>query len=267
LAAIASQDPGFAMAYFIEQDLLVLQREAGQPESGAWRLLVDKLLMLDQALQRHAPAVLAQMAVQRMPGCRSQVRLTSVAHNPVKQDPRPVASITYRRNDPDSLHVERMMGREQIARAEQIDAQRHVSIELRLMETGLVLELVETSDAWWDQMNLAGKRQVAVRDQELVRLIQSLPTGLVCGFWRGMDLDELHLHGAALQRPGVLRQWLDTFEPERDWLRIGYWYPHDHPDLSCDAIQPLLVERFNGLLALYDYIAWSPENNYHGFIG
>lgn len=171
----------------------------------------------------------------------------------------------YTRTRGEALVVERLMGREEVATIHNVEARRHPVIELRLLPDYLVLELVLSPDAWWDQENLVGKLTVSRHKQTYHGLLRQYRAAYRMGFWRGTHLSNMHLTAAQFQHPRIMQEWMSTFEPSKDWFRLGIWYAHDDERLEPDSIGAELLREIQHLYALYEHFAWTSDNNYREF--
>jgi hypothetical protein len=173
-------------------------------------------------------------------------------------------TLTYLRSGSQAAVVEGIMGRDHV-NEEQVVARRHPCIELRLTPHGLTVELVVSPDAWYDQQNFAGKLTVAQHRDAFFRALARLGAGYRVGFWGGLHLDDMHLNAGQLPPTRVLNEWFNTFAPGRDWLRVGYWYAPEDSALSADNIANELFNRVRDLSAIYNFVAWTSNNDFHIF--
>lgn len=173
-------------------------------------------------------------------------------------------TLTYMRSRADALIVERVMGREE--RGQQItDPHRHPVIEVRLTPDHFVIELIVGPNAWYDQRNFLGKFTVKQHRQQLYKMLNRLEDEIFVGFWSGLHLGDMHLSTRRLPPPHILFEFIETFAPGRDYLRIGRWYDHDDAALDEDNIGLEVFNQVRELYDLYDYVVWSSNNNFHSF--
>src|SRR5690606_14011632 len=97
--------------------------------------------------------------------------------------------VTYLRSQSQIEVIERMMGCEGRA----INLRRHPVIELRQTHEGIALELIISPDAWWDQRNFVAKLSIKEQSRAFRRLLASVSSDFVIGFWQGIHLDEQHI--------------------------------------------------------------------------
>ncbi len=174
-------------------------------------------------------------------------------------------AVQYTRPRGKAVNVEKLMGREEVASANNLILRLHPVIELRLSETGLALELIISPDAWWDQQNAKGKLSVARHRHEFYTMLMDLESEYCMGFWEGIHLSDMHLTGKYFQHPRILDEWLGTFHPTSDWFRIGIWYDIEDEKLADETIVAELLEQTQTIYQLYRYFLWTSENNFREF--
>jgi hypothetical protein len=206
-----------------------------------------------------------------------QIRLNNIDLNlihsetvTVQQDsvsdvkPSNTLSVVYLRTRGQAVQVERLMGREEVASVNSIEARRHPVIELRLTPEHFAVELLLSPDAWWDQQNLVGKLTVQRYRQDFYALLQGFDASYFMGFWRGTHLSELHLSAKHFRHPRIMDEWMSTFQPSADWLRLGTWYKLDEEKLQENAPQEI-ARHIKSLYGLYQHILWTSDNNFREF--
>lgn len=171
----------------------------------------------------------------------------------------------YLRTRSEALVVERLMGREEVATLKNIEARRHPVIELRLFSDYLALEFVMSPNSWWDQENLVGKLNVSRHKQTYHGMLRQFRAAYRMGFWRGTHLSNMHLTAAQFQHPRIMQEWMSTFEPSKDWFRLGIWYRHEDERLHPDNILEELMTEIKTLYQLYEQFLWTSDNNYREF--
>ena len=174
-------------------------------------------------------------------------------------------AMPFTRSREQAVLVERLMGRDSFGALGQVDIHRHPVIELRLTEQHFAAELIVCSNSWLDQQNLIGKLEVPRQRQQLRSLIQSLPGDTVIGFWKGVEIDDMHLTAAQLSRGSVMEQWIGTFEDGHDYLRIGAWYQPQDASLSVSNILSELSRRVSSLYNVYNFLRWTSNNDFRTF--
>lgn len=189
------------------------------------------------------------------------VQASSVSERHAEQ----VLSIAYLRSKTQAVNVERLMGREEIANASNIEARRHLVLELRLSPEHFVLELLMSPDAWWDQQNLIGKLSIARHKQDFYSELQNIESEYRLGFWKGVHLSEMHLRTVHFQHFRIIDEWMSTFQANADWFRLGIWYDLDAEELAEDQIVEELMQQLRVLYPLYASICWSSDNNFREF--
>ncbi|MDZ4768421.1 MAG: hypothetical protein SGJ24_04770 [Chloroflexota bacterium] len=177
----------------------------------------------------------------------------------------PIAGLTFAfvRPQGEAMTIERMMGRgtEVIAQ----DSSRHPILEVRLTPTNVVIELIVSPQARWDQRNLSGKLRIERHRAALRTLLCEGRGALRLGFWHGEELHDTHLTCGQLVRGDVLGDWFGTFAAEHEWLRIGFWLEAGHRSLMHDQIRNELSARAVLLSKILQFFAWSNDNNFHHF--
>ncbi len=223
--------------------------------SEAGQTLQAELLQLHQALQSRLQPHHIDLYV-------STVRETIIKDSVTRRETGGVLCIPYGRDKGTAITVERLMGREHVMTTRNLETRRHPVIELRLSAAGVTLELALAPDAWWDQQNLAGKLTVTRHQQEFHTLLQEFPDGYSTGFWEGTYLSEMHLTTKHFQHRVIIDEWMRTFEPGKDWFRMGIWFSWDDERLHADHIEDTLLQQFRVLYPLYQFAQWTGDNNY-----
>ena len=171
-------------------------------------------------------------------------------------------ALSYSRSQNQAQIVESVMGREPGA----IEPRCHPTIEVRVTPAGGAIELILTSDARYDQQNFAGKMTIANQRDAFYDLINDLQGNYRLGFWSGTHLDEqMSLSSGHMPPPYILYEWLETFAAGRDFLRIGVWYDAADDALTEDNIIKVIFDHIRELSAIYDFIAWNSNNDFHKF--
>ncbi|MGB7337482.1 MAG: hypothetical protein WBC91_01210 [Phototrophicaceae bacterium] len=192
------------------------------------------------------------------------VHADTVSRHKNKNDDK-VLSVQYMRSRSQAVTIERLMGREEIASANNLIVRLHPVIEVRLSENGLTVELIISPDAWWDQENLKGKLSISRHRYEFYTLLMTLEDAYIMGFWEGVHQSDMHLAGKYFQHPRILDEWLSTFNTNSDWFRLGVWYALDDEALAEDQITATIVEQVRALYPVYLYFLWTSGNNYREF--
>lgn len=174
-------------------------------------------------------------------------------------------TIQYLRTYSDAVAVERLMGREIEIAPENVEPRRHPTIELRLLPGHFVVELVVSPEAWWDQQNLMGKLTIDRHRQEFYTHLSKQNAACCLGFWQGVHLSDMHLKAVFFRRTRLLEEWLSTFEPGKDWFRLGRWYTPESQPLTEEHIYTEVIEQVRALYTIYDYLIWTGNNNFRNF--
>jgi hypothetical protein len=173
--------------------------------------------------------------------------------------------MSYSRSREQAVLVERMMGREELGWSMQVDMFRHPVIEMRLTPTHFALELIVSAASWFDQQNLIGKLAVPRHRQALRTVIQGLPAETCIGFWKGVELDEMHVTASMLSRGTHVDEWVGTFLDGHDYLRVGMWYEPQSPSLDASTIASELTRRMDALYRMYTFLLWTSNNDFRNF--
>ncbi|MCB9452318.1 MAG: hypothetical protein H6672_12835 [Anaerolineaceae bacterium] len=175
------------------------------------------------------------------------------------------AALVYFRSREQAVQVERLMGKDGAMVNSVIETYRHPLIELRLTPQNLVVELIVSPGAWYDQQNLAGKLTIPQCYDEFREFLHDLDTDFHFGFWDGLELGDMQIELRYLLRGHSLNEWMDTFAAGYDWLRIGKWYSVD--DLKLDAPETVndIFNKLQKLHAIYEFLRWTSNNNYRSF--
>lgn len=174
-------------------------------------------------------------------------------------------TLMYFRSPEQAMMVEQSMGREGFGDHTTIEAYRHPVIEVRLTPGNFVVELIISPDAWWDQQNFVGKLGIDRHRNAFRKLLRELSDDYCFGFWGGVHLSDMHLIISQLTYGSVMERWMGTFAEGQDWLRIGVWYDLQHPALTAENIANEVFGRIRALHRLYEFAAWTSDNNFHSF--
>ena len=174
-------------------------------------------------------------------------------------------TLTYLRSREQAEAVERLMGKDRVSVNGGVEMHRHPVIELRMMPDAFAIELIMSPYAWWDQQNLVGKLELPQHRAHFRELLTSLEPDYRFGFWRGIDLDEMHLTVGQLLHGRVLDEWINTFADGQDWLRVGKWFDAQDPLLETHHLTTAAFEVVKSLNSLYEFILWTSNNNFHSF--
>jgi hypothetical protein len=176
-------------------------------------------------------------------------------------------AMPFTRSREQAVLVERLMGRDSFGPLGQVDLHRHPVIEVRLTQQHFAVELVVPGGSWLDQQNLIGKLEVPRHRQALKTLIQGLPGDTVIGFWKGVEIDDIHVTTAQLSRGSLLEQWIGTFQDGHDYLRVGAWYEPQDTALNASSILSEVSRRVGALYNVYNFLLWTSNNDFRTFYG
>lgn len=174
-------------------------------------------------------------------------------------------ALQYYRGVTGAVIVERLMGREEVASARHVELRRHPVLEVRISPEHFAVELLLSPEAWWDQRNLAGKLSITRHRSDFYATLRTLGESFRMGFWRGVHLSDMHIHGNLFIHTHVLNEWLSTFEPGKDWFRTGVWYEAETSELTDADIRDIVMRHIKQLYSVYEHIAWSSDNNFQEF--
>lgn len=177
---------------------------------------------------------------------------------------RGLIALQYMRSHSQAVRIERLMGRDETTNSG-IESRRHPVIEVRLTPSYLTVELILSPYAWWDQQNFIGKLTVDRHRKNFFELLKKLGGETKIGYWRGIELDEMHVTVDQLYRQHIWDEWIGTFDPGKDWFRVGTWYEPESEAISEKNIIDELLTQFRGLHTLYMDMIWSSDNNYREF--
>jgi hypothetical protein len=254
---------GTMTTFFSQQDLITIATlEDNLTEQQAPASLHNTWQHFQQIHEQvYAQLRMLNMDLHPMYPKHHAVRTTSVA--------RPAGGgalcVGYLRTRAQMVSVERLMGREEIANLETVEAHRHPVIELRLTKDYFVLELLLSRDAWWDQENLMGKVSIARHRQDFFVLLRTFERHFRMGFWQGQHLSEMHLTAPYFYHTSIMTEWLSTFQPGSDWFRLGIWYPVDSEQLDSGQIVNEIMHQIRPLYDFYEFIRWTSDNSFRDF--
>ena len=251
------------MVYFSRSDFLAVKTSrANTSQSPDFEQVYEKFSNLYEALNiqiRNQNLVLATHHHER----QSAIQMSSIISTQTQD--RDALVVDYARPVSDAIRVERLMGRDEVSSKREIEIQRHPAIELRITPEHLTLELILSIDAWWDQENLVGKLTVERHRLLFYKMLRELDGAYYLGFWRGTQLSEMHVSAKQFQYNSILDEWLGTFEPRKDWFRLGIWYEPEADELEVPEIHTELFKQVKALFSIYHFLLWSSENNYRDF--
>ncbi|MEL6525452.1 MAG: hypothetical protein AAFQ07_07045 [Chloroflexota bacterium] len=174
-------------------------------------------------------------------------------------------TVAYTRSRSQAVMIEKLMGREDVASVNNLRPHLHPAIELRLWKEGFVIEVIAERDAWYDQQNLMGKISISRHKQELYTSLMGMDEKYRMGFWKGVYPSEMHLASKYFQHPRIMDEWISTFHPLADWLRLGIWYEIDDETLTEEGIVEEVMKQIRILYRFYIFFLWTNENNFRDF--
>ena len=170
--------------------------------------------------------------------------------------------LRYLRSKDEVHRVERMMGIPPDGERSETRYIKHPLMDIRIDSKYLAVELLLTDQAWWDAQNFKRKLEHhGAERRAFIDLLRGLGTEYVFGGWPDSREPELNTNAAKLTDDDELVEWLARFEPG-DWLRLGIWYNVQKSRLPTQGIAEEIIKRFAQLYPIYEFLLWTPENDY-----
>lgn len=248
------------MTYFKRSDhmaLLSADLDSGSLDSGSIQGIYRRLLALHRATETR----LHNHGIDLHPAYRGVVSGGTVASDHAETG----MCITYMRPAASARIVEGIMGRDGLAAPRDIDPRRHPVIEIRLTPHAVTVELLVSPHAWHDQQNFVGKLSVEEHRASLYAMFRAFTADYVLGFWGGLNVDDMHISTGHLPPLRVFSEWMGTLSASRDYFRLGVWYDIEDERLQEDRIHGELYQRMRELNELYDFLAWTSNNDFIQF--
>lgn len=143
--------------------------------------------------------------------------------------------------------------------------QGNACLGLRLDEKGLGVELVVSREAWVDGVNFRTRALGGAPGRRHLRQLLAACAGCTVTY-EGTPGDERTLSFRAqavrLVNLGVLDAALARYQPGLHTLRLQSRLAPKDSHLAADTLPGVVLDRLAQLYPLYDYLAWSPKNNY-----
>jgi len=148
----------------------------------------------------------------------------------------------------------------------------HAMLAVSIDDSALGIELFIPSEAWVDGQNLRGKLVGAPDSYDFRRQFCQMVTAL--GFRARVQIEERTDEGQgavwgkrarAFESPALLATATALYRPQKHDLRIGTWYRPDDPLLCQTTINREVLDRFEQLYPLYQFVAWDPTNDYRRY--
>jgi hypothetical protein len=146
----------------------------------------------------------------------------------------------------------------------------HAMLAFGLDQDVVGIELIVPSAAWVDGQNLRGKLVGAPEAYDYRHDFSEMVSSL--GYRARVQIEERS------EEEGLRRVWgkrakafaaaaplataLAIYQPGKHSLRIGTWYSQSDRQLHTSVIAQEVVDRFEELYPLYEFIAWEPQNDY-----
>lgn len=131
---------------------------------------------------------------------------------------------------------------------------QHACIALKLDQDGLAVSVELADKARIDRDNLKAKLQTEEGQKALFELASSLPGGCAIGF-EGELITALDLTLEHMQA------WLPSLDGDKTFL-IEALIPRDEEVLKGEAFISTAVEYIDELLPAFQFVAWSPDNDF-----
>ena len=138
----------------------------------------------------------------------------------------------------------------------------HANLIFQIRHEGMVMGLRVHERAWWDVQNAKGRCSERPGAEEFAARLNGVQGGYV-----------LTLHDWKQEYPCGQLQWDDIVnyfrycEPGSHRMLVTKTIPRESEEIHDPAFYRSVAEEFATLLPVYDFLLWSPENNYLGMGG
>jgi hypothetical protein len=141
----------------------------------------------------------------------------------------------------------------------------------RIDAAGFTVELYVSGKAWVDAQNFKNKVLNGAPQKQLLRqLLAELGgdyTFALSEFVRGEEYplgwqEVLRAKASRLVNVGTLNALMEKYTPGGHDLRLGVTYPPADKRLVSDRIADEVLLRFQQLYPIYQFVSWSPRNDY-----
>ncbi|MBN1874009.1 MAG: hypothetical protein JXA33_07250 [Anaerolineae bacterium] len=172
--------------------------------------------------------------------------------------------LRYLRSRAEVQVVEEKMGVPKLLDYSETQYTKHPMMDIRIDSEYLAVELLLTDKAWLDAQNFKSKvEKHKTERQHLVRILQDLGHDYIFGRWPDTSKPDLIKTTADLANEERLLDWLSRFDPGYSWLRLGIWYTeYEDSRLTTGRIVEEVLYRFKQLYPVYQFLLWTPNNNF-----
>ncbi len=143
---------------------------------------------------------------------------------------------------------------------------RTAILGIRADEQGMAVELLVTDRAWADAQNFKNKLvHGAPEKRHLRQLLAELGgnyTFTLEAIEREAHTELARVRCSRLVNLGVLDALFEKYSPGRHQLRVNFRYLPGDPLLEAETFPNQALLRLGQLYLLYQFISWSPRNNY-----
>ncbi len=141
----------------------------------------------------------------------------------------------------------------------------------RIDDDGFAIELLISEKAWVDGQNLKNRLRDGAEGKEAFRsMLAALEGEHALNLAQYVRDDEgpvtyqhlLRAKASRLVNLGVLTATMDKYKPGGHDLSLGIRYEPKDKRLASDRIVGEVIHRFEQLYPIYDYLSWSPKNDF-----
>ncbi len=134
---------------------------------------------------------------------------------------------------------------------------------VRLDEYGIGVEMLLTHKAWADAENFKNKlTQGAPEKRHLRQLLAELGSDFSLALESTTHQELVKARCSRLVDLGVLDATMAKFDPRAHQMRVAIHYAPDDPRLQAEVLPTEVLLRFGQLYLLYQYVSWSPRNDF-----
>ncbi len=134
---------------------------------------------------------------------------------------------------------------------------------VRLDARGLGLELLVNDHARADAENFKNKLVRGAPEKKHIRqLLAELGSDYALTLETPAHIELVHMRCSRLVGLGALDALVDKYQPGAQQLRVAVRYPPDDARLEAEALPAEVLARFSQLYLLYQYLSWSPRNDF-----
>ncbi len=144
-------------------------------------------------------------------------------------------------------------------------------VAMRVDKDGFAVELYVSDKAWVDAQNLKNRLGESAEQRGHFRTLLAELSGEHTvrlsrfvrneeGFTRYEEV--MRAKASRLVNVGMLTTTLDKYTPGLHDLRLGIYYKPDDKRLRAEQIAHEVLTRIEQLYPVYEFLTWSPKNNY-----